>query len=65
MRFFFLADQRGIICFPKNVPFDRFRCDLHFEITIGGEKNQNMQILTIGGLKSFGVMRGSKSGLTI
>ena len=35
------------------------------EITIGGEKNQNMQILTIGGLKSFGVMRGSKSGLTI
>ena len=45
---FFLAYQRGIVCFPKNVRFDRPQCDRNFEITIGGQKIKMRKSLQMG-----------------
>ena len=47
---FFLADQHGIVCFPKSV---RFELPNVIEILklLWEDKKQNVQILTNGGYK--------------
>ena len=37
-RAFLLADQRGIVCFPNNVRYDRRQCDEIWEITMAGQE---------------------------
>ena len=47
--FFFLADHRGIICFPPNVRFDRHHVIEILEVTMGGQKIEMCKSLQIGG----------------
>ena len=54
---FLLANQRGIVCFSKNIRFDPPNV-IEILKLLREAKKQDVQILTNGGLESCGMMRG-------